>query len=289
MLDSIKARFSKMDKSMPKCMAVTELWPTFPGNMSAILPNLVLWGANAELWKSWQRGLNTSSLNSRLYTHRRQKTVCALAGLRTKALMKRLLHSNVPCLLTLRGNLCRWHLRESLGQILRQMVRCAVHILIRGGSPGNASRLLMTMDSAGELLLFLHWGVLVSCFRVQAGELGWDIALFVLAGFPSRSQLSETTSLQWGLVWLGLGGPVYFRSGDEEQLRGRTQWSKICWSPGRAAKKKGKDEGPAAPCRGWLPVTQTLLTPYRMNIPLPSSSTLGLSLFSTWVFGDMVV
>lgn len=43
----------------------------------------------------------------------------------------------------------------------------------------------MTMDSAGELLLFLHWGVLVSCSGVQAGELGWDIALFVLADFPS--------------------------------------------------------------------------------------------------------
>lgn len=160
--------------------------------------------------------------------------------------MKRLLYSNVPCLLPLRGNLCRWHLRGSLGQILRQMVRCAVHILIRGGSPGNASRLLMTMDSAGELLLFLHWGVLVSCSGVQAGELGWDIALFVLADFPSRSQLSETTSLQRGLVWLGLGGPVYFRTGDEEQLRGRAQWCKpaglnllVSW-PGSKRQRKGQ-------------------------------------------------
>lgn len=275
MLDSIKARFSKMDKSMPKCMTMTELWPTFPGNMSAILPNLILWGANAELWKSWQRGLNTSSLNSRLYTHRRQKTACTLAGLRTKALMKRLLYSNVPCLLPLRGNLCRWHLRGSLGQILRQMVRCAVHILIRGGSPGNASRLLMTMDSAGELLLFLHWGVLVSCSGVQAGELGWDIALFVLADFPSRSQLSETTSLQWGLVWLGLGGPVYFRTGDEEQLRGRAQWCKPAGLLAGQQKIKERTRVPQHPAGAWLPVTQTLLTPYRMNISLPNSSTLG--------------
>lgn len=96
-----------MNISMTKCTVITKLWPTFIGNTSFILLNLILWKANAELWKRWHRGLNIFSLSSKLYTHEKQKAVHLQC--RGQRNWQSGYHAiSVPCLLTLWGNLYSW-------------------------------------------------------------------------------------------------------------------------------------------------------------------------------------